>query len=284
MASGSTAIDGFLEAGCRRGSVLCVLRRGVLAPRQADDPKDADRTGDVLDALLAEILECELFQSLADLVAHGARDADAAGLGEHFEPRRDVDAVAKDVVVLDDHVAEIDADAELDPPRRRDVGVASRHPALDLGRAQHRIGDAVELDQHAVAGGLDDAALVLGDGRIDQLDPMGLETRERARLVGLHQPAVADHVGGEDRCEPALWSRHVHLFGSLPRTLADERPLPKPRAPEVLAGQAPHSIPERLHIGFQDGFLLRRSLASCLRSRTMVRSALTSKPLPLASA
>ena len=77
-----------------------------------------------------------------------------------------------------------------------DVGVAPRHPALDLGRALHGVGDALELDQHAVAGGLDDAAAVLGDGRIDELEPVGLEPRKRARLVDLHQPAVADHVGG----------------------------------------------------------------------------------------
>ena len=53
--------------------------------------------------------------------------------------------------------------------------------------------------------------LFFGDGGIDEFEPVGLEPRERARLVGLHQPAVADHVGGEDRREPALWSRHVHF-------------------------------------------------------------------------
>ena len=214
MTSGSTAIDGFLEIAVAAAASFASSGAG-FGVRLKPDPKDADRTGDVLDALVAEILEFDVFQSLADLVAHGARNTDAAGLGEHFQAGRDIDAVAKDVVVLDDHVAEIDADAKLHPPRRRDVGVAPRHPALDLGSAQHRIDDAVEFDQHAVASGLDDAAAVLCNGRIDQLDPMGLETRERARLVDLHQPAIADHVGGEDRCEPALWSRHVHLFGSL---------------------------------------------------------------------
>ena len=73
----------------------------------------------------------------------------------------------------------------------------------------------MELEQHAVAGGLDDAAAVLGNSRIDELDPMGLETRERPRLVDLHQPAVAHHVSGEDRGEPALWSRHIHVCGFL---------------------------------------------------------------------
>src|SRR5258706_1153361 len=128
----------------RQPSILRVLRRSfwlLLKP----DPKDADRTGDILDALVAEILEFDVVQSLADLIAHGARNTDAARLGEHFQPRRDVDAVAQDVVFLNDHVAQIDADAELHPPRRRDVGVASCHPALNLGGAQHRIGDAIRI-------------------------------------------------------------------------------------------------------------------------------------------
>jgi hypothetical protein len=127
----------------------------------------------------------------------------------------------KDVVVLDDHIAEVDADAELHPPRRRDVRVASRHPALDLGSAQDRVDDAVEFDQHAVASGLDNAAAVLCDGRIDEFDPVGLETGERPRLVDLHQPAKADHVGGKDRCKPALWSGHAHLLVPSQSSLTD---------------------------------------------------------------
>ena len=47
---------------------------------------------------------------------------------------------------------------------------------------------------------------------------MGLETRERPRLVDLHQSTVADHVRGEDRSEPALWSKHIHLSGSFHET------------------------------------------------------------------
>ena len=43
---------------------------------------------------------------------------------------------------------------------------------------------------------------------------MGLETGKRPCLVDLHQPTVADHVSGDDRGEPALWSGHVHLSGS----------------------------------------------------------------------
>src|SRR5262249_38742710 len=153
--------------------------------RLKPDPKDMDGPRDVLYGLFAEILEHHVFQPMVDLVAHRGRDADAARFGKHFETRGDVDTVAEDIVVLDDHVAQIDAEAKLDPPCRRDVGVASRHAALNFRGAHHRIDNAAELDQHAVAGGLDDAAVVLRYGGIDELKPMGLEPRERSPLVDL---------------------------------------------------------------------------------------------------
>ena len=125
-----------------------------------------------LSALLAQVLEGDV-EAVADLVAHGGGDADAAGGRQLLQAGRDVDAVAEDVAVLDDHVAEVDADPELDPARRRNVRVAPRHSSLDFGGALHGVGDALEFHQHAVAGGLDDAALVLGDGGIEELDAGG---------------------------------------------------------------------------------------------------------------
>ena len=73
----------------------------------------ANRLGDVLDAMAAErtVIEIEL---VPDLVVDGLRDADRAGLGERLEPRGDVDAIAKDVVAVDDDVAEIDADPQFE--------------------------------------------------------------------------------------------------------------------------------------------------------------------------
>ena len=75
-----------------------------------------------------------------------------------------------DVVALDDHVAEIDADAQFDAlVVRRHRCSRSAIASLHLDRAAHRIDDAGKLHQQAVAGGLDDAAVVLGDLRIDEL-------------------------------------------------------------------------------------------------------------------
>ena len=67
---------------------------------------------------------------------------------------------------------------------------------------------ARELDQQAVAGGLDDAALVLGDHGVDQFAPMRFEPLDRAFFVGADQPRVAHDVCGENGGEPAF---HVNF-------------------------------------------------------------------------
>jgi hypothetical protein len=58
-------------------------------------------------------------------------------------------------VLVDDDVAEIDADAELDAALVGEPVIAQRHLALQFDRAVHRIDDAGKLDQQPVTGGLD---------------------------------------------------------------------------------------------------------------------------------
>ncbi len=53
----------------------------------------------------------------------------------------------------------------------------------------------------AVAGTLDAAAVMGGDGGIDQIAPKPLQLRERPVLVGAGETAVADHVGDQNRCD-----------------------------------------------------------------------------------
>ena len=66
-------------------------------------------------------------------------------------------------------------------------------------RAAHRVDDAPELDDGAVARALDDAAVVGGDGRVDEIAAQAPKTRKRPLLVRASEPAVADDVGDQDR-------------------------------------------------------------------------------------
>ncbi len=68
----------------------------------------------------------------------------------------------------------------------RDTGVPLGHRLLHRDRTAHRIDDTGKLHQQAVAGGLDDAALVLGDLRIEKLMAQRLEAFERAFFVRSH--------------------------------------------------------------------------------------------------
>jgi hypothetical protein len=130
-------------------------------------------------------------------------NADSAGLGKRLQACGDIDPVAEDVAALDDDVAEVDADAKPDAPLVGHFRLAVEHAALHLGGTAHRIDDARKFGQHAVASGLDDAAAMLGDLRIDQLPAVRLEAFERAFFVGAHQARIARHIGGEDRGKTA---------------------------------------------------------------------------------
>ncbi len=156
-------------------------------------------TGALLDRLTHHVHILEMNELFADLLAHRGADADFAGSRKRFDPRRNVDAVAEHVAFVDHDVAEVDADAEANALAIREVGVSVLHPPLHNDGAAHGIDDRGELDQHAVAGGLEDAAAVLIDQRIDQFTPMTFENGERLLLVRPHQPRIFDDIGAEDR-------------------------------------------------------------------------------------
>ena len=100
-----------------------------------------------------------------------------------------------------------DAYPKDDLPVHVDARVERQHGALDRHRAAHGIDDAGEFHQQTVACGLDDPAVMAGDGAIDTLAPMRLQ---RADLVRAHEPAVAGYVSRQDRRQPALHSRWCH--------------------------------------------------------------------------
>jgi hypothetical protein len=151
------------------------------------NPVDPHRPGNVLDPLCAEI-PTDKGQPVAHLVMDCIGDEHPAGIGQGFDLRGDIDAVVIEVVVRDDHVNEIEADAQFDAAVRRNACVPLGDRLLHLDREAHRVDDAGKLHQQAVAGGLDQAAAVLGDFRIEEFAPQRLQAFEGAALVSADQP------------------------------------------------------------------------------------------------
>jgi len=89
-------------SACDAGVALAALH----SPGPPDTPY---RTGDVLDVVRTEILDGEA-QRVEHLIACHAAYADPSRLGQRLQPRGDIDAVAKDVALIDDDVADVDAD------------------------------------------------------------------------------------------------------------------------------------------------------------------------------
>ena len=56
------------------------------------------------------------------MIVRGARNADAAGFAKRLQACGDIDAVAENIIAVDDDVADIDADPEW-------IGLASEPPA-----------------------------------------------------------------------------------------------------------------------------------------------------------
>jgi hypothetical protein len=135
--------------GGSRGSRNITWLGGVRAEQ---DAMGAHRPGDVLDLLLAHVLEREI-ELVSHLIAHDAAGTDATRLRQGFEAGRDVDPVAIDVGAVDDDVADVQPDAKFDAAFRRYSDVAIGHLALDIDGAAHRVDDTGELDEDAVAGG-----------------------------------------------------------------------------------------------------------------------------------
>jgi hypothetical protein len=121
-----------------------------------------------------------------------------------------VDASRPLVGLLND-VADVDADAELNPPVLRQAGVALDHGVLHFDGRTHGVDHAPELNNASVAGALDDAAVMRRDCGIDEVAAEAPKARERAVLVRSSEPAVADHIGDQNRryLAPAMFRCHV---------------------------------------------------------------------------
>ena len=233
----------------RRLSLRHRRRLGRDADLQRVNP---DRLGDVLELGFAEIADCEI-EPRSHLTIGVFRKTDGARLGNPFQSRGDIDPVAHQVsIALLDHIAEMDADAELDAALGRKAGVALDHAVLHLDGAAHGVDHTAELNEIPVAGALYHAPVMHGHCRIDQIASERAQPRQCAILVHAGKPAVSDHIGCENCSElPGLGHKVLS-----PQSMARRR---------VCAFHFPIKAPELCVFRFQpadlmkDAHLIRRA-------------------------
>ena len=110
---------------------------------------NSDRPVDILDSDVAGVLEANV-NSIADAFVDDRGNANATGFGQRLETRGNVNAVAVDVVALDDYVAEIDPDSQNDLQLARGCVRQRGAGALNRKRAVYGIDNAAELDDGTI--------------------------------------------------------------------------------------------------------------------------------------
>ena len=109
-----------------------------------DDAVNVDRSGDILQNLLAAFLDVESYL-VARVIEDRLRDTYAAGFGDALKPRRDVNAVSKDVMGFDDDVADIEPHTEENAPVFRIADCKFLDAGLELHGSSDRFDRARKL-------------------------------------------------------------------------------------------------------------------------------------------
>ena len=155
-----------------------------------------------------------------DLPIGVVRYANAARFGNALQPGGNIDAVAKDIVVVDDDIADMDANPEFNPDILRDVGVLRGHGTLDFDRAAGGIDGTGEFHQHAVTGGLDDAATMGSYGGINKCFSGRLEPGQGAFLVGTHEAAISGDIRRQHRRQSPFYPFAGQEYPQWPTSLS----------------------------------------------------------------
>ena len=164
--------------------------------------------------MLLQPHRCEAgFGPAAHMLVRRAGDQDAARIADTLNARCDIDAFAENVVALDQHVAEMDADAIDDTLAIRRLGVPLDHQLLDRDRAFNRVDHGRKLKQQPIAHRLDDAPASARNEWPRRVAMLAHRTR-RPRLILAHEARVADDVDRHDRGELAGFGHRVPQDGA----------------------------------------------------------------------
>lgn len=157
-----------------------------------------DRRRNIFDRLRPHVFEADR-QLAEDGIVHGFRNADATRLCQGFEPRRDVDAVAKQIAFMVDHVAYRQPYAVRHLTTGRICLIANTQTFLNAHSRAQCINRAWKLCEDAVACRFENAAASFVDLILEQPLIVG-KTAQRFFFVFGDKAAVSSNVCGEDGC------------------------------------------------------------------------------------
>jgi len=101
-----------------------------------------------------------------------ARHGNTASGGDFLQSGGDVDAVAEDVIAVNDHFTDVDADLQQRAPVFGQGGIALNHAFLHGDGGLDRRHHGAVFDQQTIARGARHAAAMAGDGRVPQFSPV----------------------------------------------------------------------------------------------------------------
>ncbi len=158
-----------------------------------------------------------------------------------LEAHGDVHIVAIEIIILDDHIAEMDASPKDNPVCLRLVVVCIGHRLLKFDNGAQCIDGAVELGERAITCQFDHATAMAGDGRPDALGKMCFQESVSATFIPTHQPRIAHDVYGDDNRKSALIAGQWHflrcrinIIGSVSGWGNGQWRSPQPLQPELL--------------------------------------------------
>ena len=127
-----------------------------------------------------------------------------------LQARCDVNAVAQDIVPVDNDITDIDADTIVDASVIRLIRLALLHRILDVDSALNRIDRAGKLHQQSIARGFEHTPIEGSDSGINQGFAVTTLPGDCTGLIDLHQPRIANHIRCEDRRQPPLKTLSCH--------------------------------------------------------------------------
>src|SRR5262249_24687104 len=129
-------------------------------------------------------------------------------LRNRLQPCSDVHAVSEQISSAQHHVADVDANAEINATVRCETNVRLGQSSLGLYRALHSVHRTPELSKDTVARRVGYTASVFLNELVEDRAPFG-QALERADLVSAHEATVALDICCEDCDEASADFRRV---------------------------------------------------------------------------